>query len=228
MCGRITLQTPMQVIADLFGGLPIPAMLASVKPRYNLAPTDMAVCIRDQNGLEMAGLRWGLIPFWSKDLKIGARMINARSETVAEKPSFREAFKKRRCLVMADGFFEWKKVEDGKQPFYISRADRQPFAMAGLWESWRDKADPQSQPVETCTVITTSANPFMSPLHDRMPVILDESEQQLWLDPEIAGRETLESLLKPYDKDGFRMYPVSRFVNKAGNESEECVTEIEL
>lgn len=219
----------MAVIAELFGGLPIPSSAAN-RPRYNIAPTQPVLCARlgKTGDRELVDLRWGLVPFWAKDLKIGARMINARGETVAEKPSFRAAFKTKRCVVIADGFYEWKKMEDGKQPFYISRPDGSPFTMAGLWESWRDKSDPEAETIETCTIVTTSANQFLSGLHDRMPVILDTDARDFWLDSEFESRQKLESIIQPYDNDGLRMYPVSRSVNKAGNESAECVEEIEL
>jgi len=169
-----------------------------------------------------------LVPFWSKDLKIGARMINARSETVATKPAFRSAFKRKRCLVIADGFFEWKKEGKTKQPFYISRNDSQPFTMAGLWESWTDKTDENAVPIETCTILTTSANQIMEPLHDRMPVILEQEQYDFWLDSEFQEREKLERLLVPYSKDELRTFPVSTVVNKAANDLPECIEPIEL
>jgi putative SOS response-associated peptidase YedK len=204
----------------MFAQLTIP----DIVPRYNIAPTQNVLCVRNREGEnEMVTLRWGLVPFWAKDLKIGAKMINARGETVAEKPAFRAAFKKRRCLVVADGFYEWKKEADGKQPFYITRADDQPFCMAGLWESWTDKSDAQSKPVETCTVITTDANELMLQLHDRMPVILEPDEYDFWLDPEFSDRQPLEAALDPFPNEEMKFVPVSKVVNKATNEVPECI-----
>lgn len=198
-------------------------------PRFNIAPTQNVLSIRnDKSGaLESVDLRWGLVPSWAKDLKIGARMINARGETVAEKPSFRSAFKKRRCLVLADGFYEWKKEADGKQPYYITRADDQPFAMAGLWEAWRDKTIDDAPWIQTCTVITTTANEMMQPLHDRMPVILEQSQFDMWLDRKFAEREPLEQMLLPFSSDEMKVTAVSKVVNKATNETSECVVPLQ-
>ena len=226
MCGRFTLTTSNETIASLFGGLQLPPL----KPRYNIAPTQMVSCVREgkDRSPEYAELRWGLIPSWSKDLKLGARMINARGETVAEKPSFHSAFKKRRCLVLGDGFFEWKKEADGKQPYYVTRMDRQPFCMAGLWERWEDKTT--NDVVESCTVITTSANEFMQPLHDRMPVLLDASKFQMWLDPSFEDQSQLESLLVPYvaagDQQRLQKKPVNKIVNRPTNDSPECIAPV--
>lgn len=198
MCGRFTLTVSPQLIEEAFGlfdGLP-----EAIQPRYNIAPTQTVLALRRT---EPAGtptyceLRWGLVPSWADDLAIGNRMINARSEGIADKPSFRSAFKKRRCLVLADGFYEWQASAGGpktpKQPYHIHRPDRRPFAFAGLWESW-SKGD---QPVETCTIITTSANGQMAPLHDRMPVILDPSDYARWLDPSPQDPALLLELLRP-------------------------------
>ncbi len=220
MCGRFTLRTPAEQFAAMFAQLTIP----EIKPRYNIAPTQNILCVRNRDGQnEVVSLRWGLVPFWAKDLKMGARMINARGETVAEKPSFRAAFKKRRCLVLADGFYEWKKEQDGKQPYYVTLADEQPFCMAGLWESWTDKSDSQAEAVETCTVITTNANELMAPIHDRMPVIMDPEQYVFWLDPEFSDREPLERTLVPFASEEMKVVPVSRVVNKATNEFPECI-----
>lgn len=225
MCGRITLQTTTGALAALFDDLKFPTF----KPRYNICPTQPVCCVRldDSGNQEVAELRWGLVPFWAKDLKIGAKMINARAETVATKPAFRSAFKKRRCLVVADGFFEWKKEGKTKQPFYISRFDSQPFIMAGLWESWSDKENAESDPIETCSVITTTANSIMEPLHHRMPVILEQQNFDFWLDHNFSDRERLESLLVPFEPDELRTYPVDTIVNKAGNDVPQCIEPID-
>jgi putative SOS response-associated peptidase YedK len=168
-----------------------------------------------------------LVPSWAKDLKIGARMINARSETAATKPSFRSAFKSRRCLVVGDGFFEWKKTGTNKQPYYITCVDDRPFCMAGLWESWTDKSDVHAKPVETCTILTTAANATMEPLHDRMPVILGPDEQAFWLDTDFQDGEKLQQLLAPCPADWIHARPVSKIVNKPINDVPECIEAIE-
>ncbi|TVQ55544.1 MAG: SOS response-associated peptidase, partial [Phycisphaerales bacterium] len=199
MCGRYSLTTSAEALAQLFRA----AINFELRRRYNIAPTQVAPVARALDGdrqREVVGMQWGLVPSWAKDPSIGSRMINARSETAAEKPSFRSAFKRRRCLVPASGFYEWKKLDPGKkssakQPFYIYRADEQPLVMAGLWESWND---PESEkPLETYSILTTEANEQLRDLHDRMPVILEPEQFDAWLDPEQADAETLQSLLKP-------------------------------
>ncbi len=180
MCGRFTLTDPDQDLAVQFNLPDIPDM----QPRYNIAPTQPVAAVRVSPASmvrEMALLHWGLIPFWAKDRKIGNRMINARSETVAEKPAFRAAFKRRRCLVAADGFYEWQKQDGGKQPYYIRRHDGRPFAIAGLWESWKSEDEAV---IESCTLLTTTPNELIRPLHNRMPVILHPKDYDLWLDLE--------------------------------------------
>lgn len=222
MCGRFTLQTPASGLAALFDGLRFPNLI----PRYNICPTQPVATIRESSPGEkqVAMLRWGLVPFWAKDLKIGARMINARSETVATKPAFRAAFKSRRCLVLADGFYEWKKDGKTKQPFYISRSDHQPFCLAGLWETWTDKSKDDNTPrIETCTILTTTANEILSPLHDRMPVFLERDQFDFWLDPEFSDRPKLESILIPCSSDFLQTHPVDTLVNKVANDSPECI-----
>ncbi len=222
MCGRFTLRTPMETIASLFDGLRMPDAV----PRYNIAPTQNVLCIRqpESDQMEAVQLRWGLVPFWSKDLKIGSRMINARGETVATKPAFRSAFKTRRCLVLADGFYEWKKIGKSKQPYYITQTNDQPFAMAGLWENWNS---PDGESIQTCTVITTEANQTMQPLHDRMPVILKPDDYDFWIDRDFPGIEKLESLLRPCSEDLLKTYAVNPIVNKATNEQPECIIPME-
>ena len=226
MCGRFTLKTPATELASLFDGLDF----SGIRPRYNICPTQAVTCVRQnqQRVAESASLRWGLVPFWAKDLKIGARMINARSETVATKPAFRAAFKKRRCLVIADGFYEWKKQGAAKQPYYISRQDETPYAMAGLWESWSDKANPDSEPVETCTILTTAANATMAPLHDRMPVLLEPDDYPIWLDAEFKDADKLDSLMQPSPEGWLQHWPVSTFVNRPGNDSPACIAPVEM
>lgn len=214
MCGRFAFYSPAEATAALFGA----RVAADPRPRYNVAPTqDVAAIRRNESGDdELTTLRWGLVPFWAKDPGIGNRMINARAETVAEKPSFRNAYHKRRCLVLADGFYEWHSVDGRKIPYFISLKSGKPFAFAGIWEHWDDK-DKGGQ-LETTAIITTGANEFMSQLHERMPVVLEAGRTEAWL----AGEEAAlaEAIAKP---PRFRAWPVDRKVNNARNEGSELV-----
>ena len=227
MCGRLTLQISTTQLSAFLDALRMP-LFTDLIPRFNICPTQPVACIRqsENNDRQAALLRWGLVPFWANDLKIGARMINARSETVASKPAFRTAFKSRRCLVIADGFYEWKKVGKTKQPYYISRIDRQPLLMAGLWESWQNQSEPDDDPVETCTILTTQANSIMQPLHDRMPVILGEEHFDLWLDNQFKDRVQLEKILVPFAEDELQTWPVGTLVNKAANDEPRCIERV--
>jgi putative SOS response-associated peptidase YedK len=218
MCGRYTLRTPVETLAEEFG---ITGPLPEVPMRFNVAPTQevAAVLIEEDEQRKLEMLRWGLIPSWADDPAIGNRMINARSETAAQKPSFRSAFRKRRCLVLADGFYEWQKTASGKQPYYIRMGDGSPFAFAGLWESWGK----YGEEVRSCTILTTEANGLVGEIHHRMPVILPAEEYDLWLDPDMGEAEPLLDLLRPYPDDLMEAYPVSRFVNSPSNDSEQCV-----
>ena len=223
MCGRFTLRTPANLLIEQFQLTAIP----DLSPRYNIAPTQQAPVVRvatDASQREFVMLHWGLVPSWAKDPKMGNRMINARSETVATKPSFRAAFRRRRCLVIADGYYEWKKVGSQKQPFYIRSRDERPFAMAGLWEHWQAPSpDETTSPLQSCTIITTQANDLTSDIHDRMPVILAAEDHGVWLDPQIEDRDRLETLLRPYDSDGLIADPVSRHVNSPRNDDPKCI-----
>ena len=219
MCGRFTLTDPDQDLAVQFNLPDIPAL----EPRYNIAPTQQVAAVRvaaEGAVRELALLRWGLVPFWAKDPDIGARLINARAETVAEKPAFRDAFKRRRCLVVADGFYEWQKQEGRKQPFYIRLREGRPFAFAGLWERWRG---PDESIVESCTLLTTGPNELMEPLHNRMPVILRPQDYTLWLDPGVQRADLLQPLLVPYPAEEMHAYPVSRRVNSPDNDDPQCI-----
>jgi putative SOS response-associated peptidase YedK len=217
MCGRYTLAVPADEIADLFEveappQLPLPL-------RYNIAPTQQAPVVRaSEEGRELALLRWGLIPSWAKDPSIGNRMINARAEGIAAKPAFRAAFKARRCLVPADGFYEWRKEGRGKQPFYIRRKDRAPFAFAGLWERWRDRAEEETR--ETFTIITTEPNGLVAPIHNRMPVIIPEEAYDRWFDPEETGDP---DLLAPYPEEELTAYAISTWVNSPAHDDARCI-----
>jgi putative SOS response-associated peptidase YedK len=221
MCGRYTLRKPATEIAEEFDLPEVPVLM----PRFNVAPTQNVAVVRlepDQRVRGLDTLRWGLIPSWADDPSIGNRMINARAETVAEKPAFRHALKAKRCLVVADGFFEWQKIDGRKQPFYIKMRDDHPFAFAGLWERWT-RGD---EPVESCTIITTGANELMQPIHDRMPVIVPKPAYDLWLDPTIKDPKRLQPLLAPYPSDEMVAYTVSTVVNSPKNDVEACVQRV--
>jgi putative SOS response-associated peptidase YedK len=214
MCGRFAFYSPSEATAALFGV----ETSTEVEPRYNIAPTQFIAAIRhdDDNAPELAMLRWGLVPFWAKDPSIGNRMINARSETVAEKPSFRDAYRKRRCLILADGFYEWRKEADAKTPYFISQKDGTPFAFAGLWESWSSKETDET--LQTTAIITAAASDMMAELHHRMPVVIDPGAAGRWLDgdPDLLA-EAIDS------PPSFRAWPVDRRVNNARNEGADLV-----
>jgi putative SOS response-associated peptidase YedK len=196
--------------------------------RFNIAPTQMVAAVRAQGpdkSRELALLKWGLVPSWATDPAMGSRLINARAESVADKPSFRSAFKRRRCLILADGYYEWKAIGKAKQPYLIHRRDDQPFAFAGLWEFWRP--DPNAESLESCTIITTSASPAIQTVHDRMPVILHQCDYDAWLDPGKEERATLEPLLVPYEGDEFIAEQVTTHVNNARNDDERCVERLD-
>jgi putative SOS response-associated peptidase YedK len=208
MCGRFTQTSTPAIIAEAFH-LPDYPLLT---PNYNVAPSQSVAAVRlvpDSSTRECVLLRWGLIPSWAKDTKIGNQCINAKGETVAVKPAFRGAFKKRRCLIISDGFFEWQRQGTRKQPFWIGRKDRRPFAFAGLWEHWHP---PEGQPLETCTIITTEPNELMAPIHTRMPVILSPASYDQWLDPASAG-DALQHLLRPSPNEELQATPVSTLIN---------------
>ncbi len=214
MCGRFAFYSPAEATAALFGA----AGTAGLGPRYNIAPTQDIAAVRDDKAgeRELVALRWGLVPFWAKDPAIGNRMINARAETVAEKPAYRAAYRHRRCLVLADGFYEWQRGEEGKTPFYISLASGEPFALAGLWEQWKDRQS--DEVLETATLITMEANDFMAPLHHRMPVVLQPDTAGEWLS---GSNELLDSVAERMP--ALQAWPVDRRVNNARNEGAELI-----
>jgi putative SOS response-associated peptidase YedK len=216
MCGRYTLTTPPDVLARVFCVPSVPPL----QPRYNIAPTQTVPIVRPAAGREMVLARWGLVPSWASDLSMGYRLINARVETVADKPSFRAAFRQRRCLIPATGFYEWQKLGKLKQPYHIRRKDGDPFAFAGLWEHWQS---PEGEVVESCTILTTEANEVMMPLHDRMPVILDAGVYDRWLDPSAKDVAALQTLLVPYPDEGMVAVPVSSYVSNARHEGPKCL-----
>ena len=224
MCGRFTLRTPPQALASLFDLPEAPPL----EPRYNIAPSQPVLAVRRHprtGQREFTFLNWGLIPSWAKDVKIGYRLINARSETVADKPAFRAAYRRRRCIVPADGFYEWQKRAGHKQPYFIHRKDDQPFGMAGLWERWEG---PDGSVIESCTLLTTEPNELLRPLHNRMPVILSPEEYETWLDVQNASPLVLQALLRPCPASLLEALPVSRYVNNPRQEGPACIEPLPL
>ena len=217
MCGRFTLTSNLDELQGRFGFL---SEFTDHEPRYNIAPTQPVLTVTNDGRRRGELMRWGLVPFWAKDLKVGTRMINAVGETASAKPAFRAAFKKRRCLVLANGFYEWRKEGKLKIPTYIYPRNGDPMAFAGLWETWQS---PEGQVIRSCTIITTVANPFIQPVHHRMPVILSGETQALWLDPLTEDREILEPLLIPAPADLLTSHPVSDTVNSARNPGPGCI-----
>lgn len=239
MCGRFTLWLQFGDLVKAFPGLSFPEPVTpdanAFTPRYNIAPTQQVAVVPNTEERQVELFKWGLVPFWAKDSSIGNRMINARGETAAEKPAFRAAYRRRRCLILADGFYEWRKDPAGtehrgqgtKTPMYIHMVSGEPFAFAGLWEIWGPEAgepsDNENSPLLTCTIITTRHNALVAPIHNRMPVILPREAYDRWLDPgEVASGE-LDDLLVPYPAEAMTAYPVSRYVNSPANDSPACI-----
>lgn len=194
--------------------------------RYNIAPGQQILAIIAEKGKRRIGeLRWGLIPSWAKDAKQGFQLINARAESLQEKPSFQKLLVRKRCMIPADSFYEWKQTEKGKQPMRIQRKDEKPFAFAGLFDTW---IQPDGQKLHTCTIITTRPNEVVAPIHPRMPVILREEDESLWLDREFQDVDKLQSLLVPYDAERMRAYPVTKAVGSVKNDEPECIREVTL
>jgi putative SOS response-associated peptidase YedK len=243
MCGRFTLRTPQGQLVQQFGLAGVPELT----PRYNIAPTQDVAAVRasdsgqssrhtpcavadgprkvpaTESPRELVMLRWGLIPPWADDPRIGNRSINARAETADSKPAFREPFRRRRCLIVADGFYEWRAAGRVKQPYYIHAADDRPFAFAGLWERWRR----DEKVIESCTILTTDANERVAKLHDRMPVILQPRDYDLWLDPAVQEIQRLKPLLVPCPDEVLTMHPVSTEVNRPTVDGPECLAPVE-
>lgn len=224
MCGRFVQSHGPEFYADAFGVETI--RTESLPTSFNVAPTDTVYAVAEHDGERLLGaFRWGLIPFWAKDRKIGARNINARSETAGDKPAFRDSFVRRRCLIPADGFYEWQRRPDGKLPHFIYRADSKPLALAGLWAGWKD---PETEElVRTCTILTGSPNPLVAELHNRMPVILPREAWVDWLDRENQDRHYLQSLMSVFPEDLMGEHPVSTLVNKVANNYPECIAPLE-
>ncbi len=225
MCGRYRLSRRKQLVEDYFDSAPSDE---DWSPRYNIAPTQSVPVIRQnpkEPVRELSLMKWGLIPHWSKDPSGAAGMINARSETASTKPAFRDPLKFRRCIIPADGFYEWSRKGKAKQPYCFEINDGELFAFAGLWEGWKD---PNGNWIRTCSILTTAPNAVTATVHDRMPVIIDPDSYDLWLDPGMQNVAAVSELLKPYDARTMRCYPVSTRINHVANDNEECSRPVEL
>jgi putative SOS response-associated peptidase YedK len=222
MCGRFTRSQSIQAVAEEFD---VEEVSCDLGPSYNIAPTQKVAVVITDGVKQLVPVRWGLVPSWAKDLSVGNKMINARAETITEKASYRNAFKKRRCLVVADGFYEWQGQGVAKRPVYIHMKSGKPFGFAGLYEVWKS---PEGEEIKTCAIITTEANELMKPIHDRMPVIIPRKHQDKWLDPKTEDHSYLLGMLKPNPADEMEAYPVSKRVNSPRNNSPECIKRLKL
>jgi putative SOS response-associated peptidase YedK len=222
MCGRFTLTVNPADLEDTFSNYSFPEKFA---PRFNIAPTQPVLAIPNDDKYKADFFLWGLIPMWAKDPSISSRLINARAETLAEKPAFRGSYRHKRCLILADGFYEWKSFsgKKTKTPYFIHMKNRRPFAIAGLWDHWES---PDGSNINTCTIITTTPNELMESIHSRMPVILHTRDYAKWLDPSPQTPENLQPLLRPYPTDEMSAYAVSTLVNKASNDQPKLVVPI--
>lgn len=218
MCGRFDLHIPRELLEKIFGT----PLLHNIQPHYNIVPSQQVTVIRTSpDGIRsIDSMRWGLIPSWAKDPSIGSRMVNARSETVDVKPAFRNPLKHRRCIIPANGFYEWEEVNGKKKPLYVKMKDDTPMLLAGLWDHWKT---PEGNIIESCTILTTPSNELIKPLHDRMPLVLEVASSDLWLDPKVTDPERLKPLFLPYPSDKMDMYPVSEIVNSPKNDTPECI-----
>lgn len=224
MCGRYSLYADYRVLLERFDIGEASFSEEDYSQSFNVAPSQQVVAVVSDGKKNRLGfLKWGLVPPWAKDEKIGYKMINARAETAAEKPSFRNAFKKKRCLVVADSFYEWKRTDDGKTPMRIKLKSGEPFAFAALWESWKS---PEGKTVNTCSILTTRANELMGTIHDRMPVILTKEAEKIWLDPNVQDAEELGRLLQPFDSKELEAYEVSDAVNSPKNNGPELIEKV--
>lgn len=223
MCGRYAFFSPAEAVKRIFALDEV----SEFEPRYNIAPTQSVPAVRagEEGARAFAMLHWGLVPKWAKERAIGNRMINARSESLAEKPSFRDAFRKRRCLVLADGWYEWQVTPDGKQPWFIRMKDARPLAFAGLWERWKDHKD--GALLESCTIVTTDASQSIRKIHERMPVVLAEADRDRWLDTAFSETDKLSELLRPYESKALEAWPVSRQVNAPKNQGPALIAPVE-
>ena len=220
MCGRYNLISNLTVLGERFQ---FDATQLTLESAYNVAPTQNVLTVVGGESRRAGFMRWGLIPFWAKNRSIGSRMINARAETVADKPSFRESFRRRRCLVLADGFYEWQRRGSGKRPMRIALRSAEPFAFAGIWSVWKD---PDGNRMATCAIITTSANELLKPIHHRMPAILPRNMEGFWLDRSIEEPSRLRSVLTPYPDAAMEAYEVSTLVNSVANDGPELIARV--
>ncbi len=221
MCGRFVMTLAPDKLRHVFGVTEVPLLT----PRYNIAPTQqiLSVCQNGDGYRHLKTLRWGLIPHWSKDSSIGNKMINARCETIHEKPSFRGPIRFHRCLIPASGFFEWQHIDERKQPYLIQRKDGEPMAFAGIWESWKN----DGETIETCAILTTEANSLMRDIHNRMPVILAASEFDHWLDRNITDPAQLKALYTPYPSESLQAIPISTAINNARHDAPDCLAPLD-
>jgi putative SOS response-associated peptidase YedK len=218
MCGRFTVTSPDDLVDEFdLPGLPSDLSLA---PRFNVAPTQPVPVLANRAERRLELYRWGLVPRWAKDPSIGNKLINARAESLAERPAFRDAFARRRCLVLADGFYEWRREGKAKIPYYIRRRDRRPIGFAGLWERWKA---PDGSSVPSCTIVTCDANELVAPLHDRMPTMVPRVDRDRWLSPETLPPEALADILRPPPAADLELYRVDTAVNSPANDGPECI-----
>ncbi|MCK4339580.1 MAG: SOS response-associated peptidase [Candidatus Cloacimonetes bacterium] len=222
MCGRFSRRMTTEEIAESFEAGQI---LCDLEPSYNVAPSQDVVAIINGEDKKLVTFKWGLIPYWSKDPSVGYKMINARAESISEKPSFKLPLKSKRCLIIADGFYEWRKEQGNKIPMFFHLKSHKPFGFAGLYDNWTSI---DGEKISTCTIITTDANELMKQIHYRMPVILPKEKESIWIDSNIHDIDILLPILKPYDSNLMEMYEVSRFVNSPKNNSKECIQPIQL
>lgn len=220
MCGRFTLHHDTEEIIERFG---VQEILFELKPRYNIAPTQNIAVITQANTRSLSAYKWGLVPSWAQDPQIASKMINARSETLAEKPSFKKSLVTKRCLIPVDGFYEWHQVGKNKTPLYACMKNQSLFALAGLWDEW---IAPNGERLRSCTIITVEPNPLLAKVHHRMAAILSPKEENIWLDPNLKDINKLLSLLKTYPEDEMQLFPVSKAVNSTNFDSPECIKAI--
>jgi putative SOS response-associated peptidase YedK len=231
MCGRFVQVSSPDLLVERFNVHEVAT--ARHEPSYNVAPRATVYGVRDRTTDDgrrryLSELRWGLVPSWAKDVKVGDRMINARAESLADKPAYERAFRRHRCVVPAEGFYEWQRRGSRKQPMFIHRRDGEPMAFAGLWAAWRDPNDAEGEWVRSCAIVTTNANETIASLHDRMPVVLEQRDWDRWLDPTATNTDTLAGLLAPARDDALVAYPVSTAVNSADNDGPQLVERVEL
>jgi putative SOS response-associated peptidase YedK len=224
MCGRFVQFSSLRTLETYF---PIDSVAGEIAASYNVAPTQEVLAIIRHKDCRLEKLHWGLVPSWAKDLKGASRLINARAETAAQKPSFRAAFKRRRCLIIADGFYEWHGEKGSKQPYFITLPSNRPFAFAGLWETWKGKDAPDDDPVhKSCTILTTAASEAVNAIHHRMPVILHPEAYIDWMDPAIREADRLEKVWQNHHVRDMQYYPVSKLVNRVQNNSAACIKQL--